>query len=150
MPSNQLNHIAAAMKKLRADKGVTIGQIAGKTGISYDILTRLEKGTETKVAPSTISLLAQYFGLTTDELVGFTTVERYLVTGGRRIDLSDYSEAELTEIENFMVYLRWRRAEESRVREQDALEREQKRQERAASKTVKSFTERLAHFAPNR
>ncbi|PWW02918.1 transcriptional regulator with XRE-family HTH domain [Paenibacillus cellulosilyticus] len=149
MPSYNLNHIAAAMKKLRADKGVTIGQIAGKTGISYEVLSRLEKGTEKNVAPSTIILLAQYFEVTTEELEGHSTVERYLVTGGRKIDLSDYSEAELTEIENFMVFLRWRRAEENRVRNQEALEREQKRQQRAAAKQVPTFMERLARFAPN-
>ncbi|GMK37401.1 hypothetical protein PCCS19_04540 [Paenibacillus sp. CCS19] len=149
MPSFNLNQIAANMKRLRALKGVTIGQIAGKTGISYEVLTRLEKGTETKIAPSTINLLAQYFEITTEQLEGSSAVERYLVTGGRKIDLSDYSEAELTEIENFMVFLRWRRAEEKRVREQEASEREQQRAQREAAKSVKSFTERLALLGPN-
>ncbi|MEK5420204.1 MULTISPECIES: helix-turn-helix domain-containing protein [Paenibacillus] len=124
------------LKKLRAEKNVTVGQISGKTGIPYDILSRLETGKEKDIAPSTVSLLAQYFGVQIDELIGFSPVERYLVTGGRKIDLTDYSESELTEIENFMTYLRWRRAEEKKEREHDEEERKRLRMERQTGKPV--------------
>ncbi|MBD3919275.1 helix-turn-helix transcriptional regulator [Paenibacillus sp. PR3] len=109
MPSNNLNQIAANMKRLRAEKGVTIGQIAGKTGVSYEVLTRIEKGTEPKVDQATLILIASYFGVKTDDLVGSSSIERYMVTGGRRIDLSDFTDAELTDLENYLIFLRWKR-----------------------------------------
>lgn len=115
MPSYNLKQIAANMKRLRAEKGVTIGQIAGKTGVSYEVLSRLEKGTEPKVDQADLILLASYFGVKTDDLQGSSSNERYLITDGRKIDLSDYSDAELTELENYLIFLRWKREKGKRA-----------------------------------
>ncbi|KRF03371.1 hypothetical protein ASG89_23300 [Paenibacillus sp. Soil766] len=150
MPSYNHNQLAAVFNKLRSKKGVTIGQISSKTGISYEILSRLEKGKEQLIAQSTVILLAQYFSVPIEELVGFSPVERYLVSDGRKIDLSDYSESELAEIENFMIFLRWRRSEEKKEKEFVDEKRSQIKMQNQNGKSIEELAARLDRYlGPN-
>ncbi|AAK79909.1 transcriptional regulator with XRE-family HTH domain [Clostridium acetobutylicum] len=55
------------LKKLRKEKGLTQRQLAGETGLSVSIISKLEEGKKTG-SIETLQTLSNYFNVTVDEL----------------------------------------------------------------------------------
>lgn len=67
-----LLNYGAALKYAREEKGLSQSQLAEKTGISHQNISRWESG---KIIPSIdfCVKLADFYGITLDELIGRTT-----------------------------------------------------------------------------
>lgn len=59
------------LKELRTEKGLTQAQLATETGLSRSAIGFWENGERVPLA-SVIIILAKYFGVTTDYLLGVT------------------------------------------------------------------------------
>jgi transcriptional regulator with XRE-family HTH domain len=64
-----LDEVGPRLKRLRAIRGVTLTDLAGRTGISKSTLSRLETG-QRKPSLELLLPLAQAYGVPLDELVG--------------------------------------------------------------------------------
>lgn len=59
------------LKELRLEKGITQDKLAEETGLSQAALARWENGLRSPAAYALV-ILAKYFGVTTDYLLGVT------------------------------------------------------------------------------
>ena len=76
-----MNTIGATIKKLRGAKGVTQEELAEAVNISYQAVSKWENGGSPDL--EMLPILANYFGVTIDELMGFklaayTNKERFI------------------------------------------------------------------------
>ena len=58
------------VKELRAERVMSLRELAEAAGVSKDTIWRLESGTSTNAHPSTIRKLAKVFGVSPSELTG--------------------------------------------------------------------------------
>ncbi len=58
------------VKELRAERVMSLRELAEAAGVSKDTIWRLESGTSTNAHPSTIRKLAKVFGVQPSELTG--------------------------------------------------------------------------------
>ena len=66
--------IRERVKDLRTARGITIKELAEKTGLDYSTLSRIENGKIQKVADDIVLKLARFFNVSTDFLLGLTNI----------------------------------------------------------------------------
>ena len=66
--------IGERMKDLRTARGITIKELAEKAGLDYSTLSRIENGKIQKVADDVVLMLAKFFNVSTDFLLGLTNI----------------------------------------------------------------------------
>ena len=62
--------IGERMKDLRVEKGLTLEALGQQTGLSRSALGNLESGNFKDISPFAITTLAQFYGVSTDYLLG--------------------------------------------------------------------------------
>ncbi|MXW87447.1 MAG: helix-turn-helix transcriptional regulator [Boseongicola sp. SB0673_bin_14] len=62
--------LGAKLKELREEKGATQKQVAAAIGVSRHMIWRLEKGRMKKSTSTVVAKLADYFGVSIEELLG--------------------------------------------------------------------------------
>lgn len=97
------------LRELRKDKRKTLREVWDEVGISWSNLAAIER-CEQNCNSSTLKLLADYYGVTTDYLMGVTDDK----TQTNSIDIAFYdqhgivSDAQKKEIENFIAFIKSR------------------------------------------
>ena len=66
--------IGERMKDLRTARGITIKELSEKAGLDYSTLSRIENGKIQKVADDVVLMLAKFFNVSTDFLLGLTNI----------------------------------------------------------------------------
>lgn len=92
------------LKNLRSEMKYTQEDIANALGISKSAYGYYEQGKTTPDSNS-ISILADFFGVSTDYLLGRTNLKNYPETFAAHTD-DDMSDEAKAELENFKDYLR--------------------------------------------
>ena len=64
--------IGERMKDLRVEKGLTLEALGQQTGLSRSALGNYESGNFKDISPFAIATLAQFYGVSTDYLLGRT------------------------------------------------------------------------------
>jgi transcriptional regulator with XRE-family HTH domain len=62
-------HIGLRLRELRRQRGITQRQLADAVRIRHESISRIERGVM-KAAPRTVSMLADYFGVSEEDLTG--------------------------------------------------------------------------------
>ncbi|MDF2571146.1 MAG: DNA-binding protein [Sporomusa sp.] len=99
---------AVRLAKLRNNKGLTQQQVADITGLTRARLNNYEQGVR-EPDYDTLLRLADFFGVTTDHLLGRTDIKNNPVTiAASRSDdrMDDLPEQALKEIEQFKEFVR--------------------------------------------
>lgn len=92
------------IKRLREELNLTQQELADKLNITRSALSLYELGKRTPDF-STLSNMADFFGVSTDYLLGRTNLKNYPETFAAHTD-DDMSEEAKAELENFKDYLR--------------------------------------------
>jgi transcriptional regulator with XRE-family HTH domain len=71
-----LDQLGENLTRLRVGRGFTQEDLAHKSGVSVDTISRLERGTRRAARGSTLSELARALGTSTSALLGMAPAER--------------------------------------------------------------------------
>ena len=66
--------IGERVRDLQTARGITIKELSEKAGVDYSILSRIENGKIQKVADDIVLILAKFFNVSTDFLLGLTNI----------------------------------------------------------------------------
>lgn len=94
----------AIIKKLREDNKLSQAELADNIGINNSVLSRIESG-DRQLRDDELIKIADFFNVSTDYLLGRTTVRNDIETFAAHTD-DDLSEEAKAELENFKDYLR--------------------------------------------
>lgn len=94
----------AIIKKLREDNKLSQSELADNIGINNSVLSRIESG-DRQLRDDELIKIADFFNVSTDYLLGRTTVRNDIETFAAHTD-DDLSEEAKAELENFKDYLR--------------------------------------------
>ncbi len=94
----------AIIKKLREDNKLSQAELADNIGINNSVLSRIESG-DRQLRDDELIKIADFFNVSTDYLLGRTTVRNDIETFAAHTD-DDLSEEAEAELENFKNYLR--------------------------------------------
>ena len=83
--------IQERLKDLRVEKGLTLEQLAEQTGISKSALGKYESDNGKDISPYSILVLADYYGVSCDYLMGRTETKNHPNTALHELHLSDAS-----------------------------------------------------------
>ena len=81
--------IPERLKDLRVERGLTLEQLAEETGISRSALGQYEADDYKDISPLSIVKLAEYYGVSTDYLMGVTETKNHPNTALNELHLSD-------------------------------------------------------------
>lgn len=81
--------IPERLKDLRVERGLTLEQLAGQTGISKSALGKYEADDFKDISPFSIMKLAEFYGVSTDYLMGMTETKNHPNTDLSDLHLSD-------------------------------------------------------------
>ena len=81
--------IPERLKDLRVERGLTLEQLARETGISRSALGQYEADDYKDISPLSIVKLAEYYGVSTDYLMGVTETKNHPNTALDELHLSD-------------------------------------------------------------
>lgn len=81
--------IGERLKDLRVERKLTLEQLADEVGISKSALGKYESDNGKDISPYSISLLADYYGVSTDYLMGRTETKNHPNTALHELHLSD-------------------------------------------------------------
>ena len=95
----------AIIKKLREDNKLSQAELADNIGINNSVLSRIESG-DRQLRDDELIKIADFFNVSTDYLLGRTTVRNDIETFAAHTDDEDLSEEAKAELENFKDYLR--------------------------------------------
>lgn len=79
------------MKDLRVERKLTLEQLAAEVGISKSALGKYESDNGKDISPYSILLLADYYGVSCDYLMGRTETKNHPNTALHELHLSDAS-----------------------------------------------------------
>lgn len=97
-------NFAKVFKELRAKLMLTQQELADKLGLSRSAIGMYEKG-EREPDFETLELIADFFNVDMDYLLGRTKVTTTIQTIAAHHDGEDWTEEELAEIEQFKKYV---------------------------------------------
>ncbi len=81
--------IGERLKDLRVERKLTLEQLADEVGISKSALGKYESDNGKDISPYSISLLADYYGVSSDYLMGRTETKNHPNTALHELHLSD-------------------------------------------------------------
>ena len=81
--------IGERMKDLRVEKGLTLEALGQQTGLSRSALGNYESGNFKDISPFAIATLAQFYGVSTDYLLGVTELKNHPNAELHELHLSD-------------------------------------------------------------
>ena len=81
--------IGERLKDLRVERKLTLEQLADEVGISKSALWKYESDNGKDISPYSISLLADYYGVSSDYLMGRTETKNHPNTALHELHLSD-------------------------------------------------------------
>ena len=81
--------IGERMKDLRVEKGLTLEALGQQTGLSRSALGNYESGNFKDISPFAITTLAQFYGVSTDYLLGVTELKNHPNAELHELHLSD-------------------------------------------------------------
>ena len=81
--------IGERMKDLRVEKGLTRETLGQQTGLSRSALGNYESGNFKDISPFAITTLAQFYGVSTDYLLGVTELKNHPNAELHELHLSD-------------------------------------------------------------
>ncbi len=81
--------IQEKLKDLRVDKGLSLEELAAKTGISKSALGSYESNDYKDISHTSITTLAKFYGVSTDYLLGLTENDEEGNTGLADLKLDD-------------------------------------------------------------
>ncbi|MEE1171127.1 MAG: helix-turn-helix transcriptional regulator [Ruminococcus sp.] len=81
--------IGERLKDLRVERKLTLEQLANEVGISKSALGKYESDNGKDISPYSISLLADYYGVSADYLMGRTETKNHPNTALHELHLSD-------------------------------------------------------------
>lgn len=81
--------IGERLKDLRVERKLTLEQLANEVGISKSALGKYESDNGKDISPYSISLLADYYGVSSDYLMGRTETKNHPNTALHELHLSD-------------------------------------------------------------
>ena len=87
--------IGERLKDLRVERKLTLEQLADEVGISKSALGKYESDNGKDISPYSISLLADYYGVSADYLMGRTEAKNHPNTALHELHLSDDAIDEL-------------------------------------------------------
>ena len=65
------NRLGTALRNLRLKKGVSLRKVESETGVSNPYLSQLERGVVTNPSPNKLLALADYYGASYMDLLGY-------------------------------------------------------------------------------
>lgn len=80
-----MQQLSSTLKQLMAEKGIKSAELARKIGIGQPVIHRLMSGVTDNPQVHTLQPIAQYFGVTIDQLLGRASVERHHVLDDKSI-----------------------------------------------------------------
>ena len=80
---------AERLKDLRLEKGLTLKELAEQTGLSQSALGSYEADEGKEISPYSVTTLANYYGVSTDYLLGLTETKNHPNTALHELGLSD-------------------------------------------------------------
>ena len=83
--------IGERLKDLRVERKLTLEQLAAEVGISKSALGKYESDNGKDISPYSILLLADYYGVSCDYLMGRTETKNHPNTALHELHLSDAS-----------------------------------------------------------
>ena len=83
--------IGERLKDLRVERKLTLAQLAAEVGISKSALGKYESDNGKDISPYSISMLADYYGVSSDYLMGRTETKNHPNTALHELHLSDAS-----------------------------------------------------------
>ena len=83
--------IGERLKDLRVERKLTLEQLAAEVGISKSALGKYESDNGKDISPYSISMLADYYGVSSDYLMGRTETKNHPNTALHELHLSDAS-----------------------------------------------------------
>ena len=83
--------IGERLKDLRVERKLTLEQLAAEVGISKSALGKYESDNGKDISPYSIVLLADYYGVSCDYLMGRTEIKNHPNTALHELHLSDAS-----------------------------------------------------------
>ena len=108
----ELFSLVDRIKTLRESAGLTQAEVARQLGMSRSGVNAWEMGL---YVPSTqyIVELAKYFNVSTDYLLGKSTVRNLsnLNSDNQLFDISGLDEENIKEVQNYIKYIKWRMRE---------------------------------------
>ena len=81
--------IGERLKDLRVERKLTLEQLAAEVGISKSALGKYESDNGKDISPYSISMLADYYGVSSDYLMGRTEIKNHPNTALHELHLSD-------------------------------------------------------------
>ncbi len=81
--------IGERLKDLRVERKLTLEQLAAEVGISKSALGKYESDNGKDISPYSISMLADYYGVSSDYLMGRTEIKNHPNTALHKLRLSD-------------------------------------------------------------
>jgi transcriptional regulator with XRE-family HTH domain len=105
--------LTAKLLDLMMERGINRSELAKESGVPYTTIVALyEKGAD-NIKLSTLRKLADYFGVTLDELAGEDNVDTdEIQTIAAHHDGDKWTEEELEEIERFKEFVRSKRKQQ--------------------------------------
>jgi transcriptional regulator with XRE-family HTH domain len=100
--------IGQRLKLLREEKGLKQVDIANMLGIGRTTYTQYETG-KSEPDLATVTKLADFYEVSTDYLLGKTSIRGPIETIAAHHDGEDWTEEELEDIEKFKEFVRMRR-----------------------------------------
>ena len=83
--------VGERLKDLRVERKLTLEQLAAEVGISKSALGKYESDNGKDISPYSISMLADYYGVSSDYLMGRTEIKNHPNTALQELHLSDAS-----------------------------------------------------------
>ena len=80
---------AERLKDLRVERGLTLAQLAERTGLSASALGSYESDDGKEISPFSVTALAKFYGVSTDYLLGLTEMKNHPNTELHELGLSD-------------------------------------------------------------
>src|SRR5690348_14894472 len=77
-----MQQLSSTLTRLMADKGIKSAELARKIGIGQPVIHRLMNGVTDNPQVHTIQPIAQYFGVTIDQLLGKTAMSDQKILDG--------------------------------------------------------------------
>lgn len=96
--------LGSKIRKLREEQGISQLEFSKKIKMSNSVLSRIEQG-ERSVRDDELVIFADFFGVSTDYLLGRTSVRNHPETFAAHTD-EDMSDEAKAELENFKEFLK--------------------------------------------
>lgn len=96
--------LGSKIRKLREEQGISQLEFLKKIKMSNSVLSRIEQG-ERSVRDDELVIFADFFGVSTDYLLGRTSVRNHPETFAAHTD-EDMSDEAKAELENFKEFLK--------------------------------------------